>query len=40
VTRSSDEVTTVHDLAIYQLDGNDERMSLTGRKKNRPGRLS
>ena len=40
VTRSGNQATTVHDLAIAQLDGNGGLMSLTGRKKNRASRLS
>ena len=40
VTRSGNEVTTMHDLVISQLGGNDGLVSLPGLKKNSSGRLS
>jgi hypothetical protein len=40
VTQSGNEMTTLHDLAIAQLDGDDGLVSLPGLKKNRPRHLS
>jgi hypothetical protein len=40
VARSGNEVTTVHDLAISQLDANDGLVPLMRLKKNRSRRLS
>ena len=40
MTRSGNEITTLHDLVISQSDGDNGLVSLPGLKKNRSGHLS